>query len=176
MYVGVDDMRSGKIASEYLARKGRKRFAVLAGTRRSPISASFLSGVGAGLAGSSIKIRDGFSAYSEYDAQVAEAIAKKWFAEKAFPDAILVIDDQMIPAIYHAARQRGLAIGQDVSIISRGSAGFAESLEPKLSTIEISGREIGDKAGQILLQSLSKDASTRQKIILSSSLILNGSA
>jgi DNA-binding LacI/PurR family transcriptional regulator len=57
------------------------------------------------------KIRDGFSAYGEYDAQVAEVIAKKLFAEKAFPDAILVIDDQMVPAIYHAARQKGLTIG-----------------------------------------------------------------
>jgi DNA-binding LacI/PurR family transcriptional regulator len=164
------------IAAEHVASRGRKRIAVLAGTKRSPISSSFLSGVRAGLATRSITILEGYSAYGEYDVKTSEEIAAQWFTGRHIPDAVLVIDEQMVPPIYRAVRQRGLRVGQDVSIISRGSAGYAESLEPKLSTIEISGHQIGEMAGQILLKALSKTPPPRQRIMLSSRLILNASA
>jgi len=175
-YVGIDDMLAGKVATEYLVAKGRKHFAVLSGSRRCPISSYYLSGVRAGLAGTSIKIPKDLIAYSEYDVDVADAIAARWFECPTVPDAILAIDDQVVPPLYRAVRKRGLVVGKDVAIISRGSAAFARSLEPNLTTTEIAGQEIGEKAAHMLLQSLRDNHVPPKRILLSSPLLLNASA
>jgi LacI family transcriptional regulator len=175
-YVGIDDKLTGKVAAEHLIAKGRKHLAVLLGSKRSPISSSYLSGVRAGLSGTSVTITKELLEYSEYDVEVVEAIAARWFAGSKVPDGILAIDDQMVPPLYRAARTRGLTIGHDVAIISRGSAAFARSLEPNLTTIEISGHALGEKAAHMLLQSLREEHVPLKKDLLSSPLIINASA
>lgn len=175
-YVGVDDLRTGQIATEYLIRRGHKRLAALCGARRSPISSQFLAGVRLGLKNQTGKVRENLLGYGEYDTEITRQIVEDWLALRQPPDAILAMDDHMVPVIYRAVTHKGLRIGKDIAIVSRGNPAFAESLEPKLTTISISGQEIGAQAASLLVQSLDSGSLSVQKIVVTSNLVLAASA
>ena len=175
-YVGVDDLRTGQMATEYLLRQGRKRLAALCGSRRSPISSQFLAGVRLGLKSQPRKAKDLLLGYSEYDTATTAQIVEDWFTLRQPPDAILAMDDHMVPVIYRAAARKGLRIGKNIAIVSRGNPAFAESLEPTLTTIAISGQEIGVQAASLLIQALDVESQSVQRIILTSTLIASASA
>ena len=68
------------------------------------------------------------------------------------PTAIFCDDDLLAGGVYLAARERGLRIPADVSVIGFDDLPFAEVFEPALTTIRIDPEALGGEAFEVLAE------------------------
>jgi DNA-binding LacI/PurR family transcriptional regulator len=66
------------------------------------------------------------------------------------PTAILCDDDILAGGLYLAARERGLRIPEDVSVVGFDDLPFAEVLDPPLTTIALDAERLGSVAFELL--------------------------
>lgn len=66
------------------------------------------------------------------------------------PTAVFCDDDILAGGVYLAARERGLRIPGDVSVVGFDDLPFARVFEPPLTTIEIDAHELGATAFELL--------------------------
>lgn len=172
-YVGVDDEQISYKAGEYLAGKGHKRIALLRGVQSSPSSARLRIGFQNSLEENNLSLDPDLMAYGEYEEDRVRAITVRWLKLKRPPTAIFCVDDQMVPAVYEAVRSLGLSIPKDVAILGRGGLDVASLLYPKLTTIRVPAMDMGHRAAELLLNSLSAgdQKATTERILLPCTII-----
>ncbi|MDQ0322695.1 LacI family transcriptional regulator [Pararhizobium capsulatum DSM 1112] len=71
------------------------------------------------------------------------------------PDVIITSNDNMAIGTYRAIREFGLAIPDDIAVISFNDIPVAQFLTPPLTTVRIHGEHIGEVAVDLLLERLS---------------------
>lgn len=75
------------------------------------------------------------------------------------PSAFFCDDDLMAAGVYRAARQAGLRVPADLSIVGFADSLVARLLDPALTTVSIPALEIGRRAMELLLTCLETDVS-----------------
>ena len=83
-----------------------------------------------------------------FDEAVAPALALLDAPER--PTAIYCDDDLLAGGVYLAARERGLRIPEDVSVVGFDDLPFARVFEPPLTTIRIDPEALGGEAFELL--------------------------
>ncbi|HEY3992445.1 MAG TPA: LacI family DNA-binding transcriptional regulator [Ktedonobacteraceae bacterium] len=73
------------------------------------------------------------------------------------PSAFFCDDDLMAAGVYRAARQVGLRVPADLSIVGFADSLVAQLLDPALTTVSIPALEIGRRAMELLLSCLETD-------------------
>ncbi len=73
------------------------------------------------------------------------------------PGAFFCDDDLMAAGVYRAARQLGLRVPEDLSIVGFADSLVAQLLDPPLTTVSIPAQEIGRRAIELLLTCLETD-------------------
>src|SRR5919112_1932866 len=86
--------------------------------------------------------------------RAAEALLS---SEKPRPTALLALSDQLALGIVHVAKERGLSVPGDLSLIGFDDAPSAVSASPRLTTVHQNHAEKGLLAGQILVSRLREE-------------------
>ena len=90
------------------------------------------------------------------------------------PTAIFCFNDEMAMGVLDYARQRGLVVPRDLSVIGFDDIRFARYTNPPLTTIAQPMREIGEGTVKLLLSILANDAETPASITLPHRLAVRG--
>jgi len=90
------------------------------------------------------------------------------------PTAVFCDDDIIAAGLYLAARERGLRIPRDVSVIGFDDMDFARVLEPPLTTVALDAELLGATAFE-LLEARMDGRSARRGKVLSAELVVRGS-
>ena len=90
------------------------------------------------------------------------------------PTAVFCDDDVIAAGLYLAARDRGLRIPDDVSVVGFDDMEFARVLEPPLTTVALDADLLGSKSFELLELRLSGKR-TRKRIVLPAELLVRGS-
>lgn len=91
------------------------------------------------------------------------------------PTALLTINDYLAIGALRAARDLGLDVPRDVSVLGYDDVPFADYLIPRLSTASKDGENMGREAFRLLLARLQDPDRPRQEIRLPARLILRES-
>lgn len=67
------------------------------------------------------------------------------------PRAFLMNSDYTASAVYRAARERGLRIGRDISVIGHDSIPTSALFDPPMTTVHVDRQEVGRAAARALL-------------------------
>ena len=78
----------------------------------------------------------------------------------------------MATGVLTAARQRGLAVPRNVSVVGFDDIRFAQSSEPALTTVAPPMREIGERLVRMILDILERGVSNPESITLPHRLVL----
>jgi len=175
-YVGVDDEIIGRMAGEYLIKKGHKRIAFMGGTKLSSHSAVLVGGLRDVLSENGISLPPNLIAFSNYDKDQITRHTRSWLKGRARPSAIFCADDQLVPDVYAVLRAEGLSIPGDVAVLGRGDLAFTSHLEPKLSSLSVPTFHMGKKAAELLIDSLENPGTPPTRILMPSQLIERDSA
>ena len=104
------------------------------------------------------------------------ASAAKLFAQTDPPTAIFASNDVMAFGTMEAARERGLRIPEDVSIIGFDDTPQAASVHPGLTTVRQPLEEMGKVAASMLFSYLEDAALSTQRTLLPTQLIIRQSS
>ena len=90
------------------------------------------------------------------------------------PTAVFCDDDIIAAGLYLAARERGLRIPHDLSVVGFDDMDFARVLDPPLTTVALDAELLGAKAFELLEERMA-GGRTRRRVVLPAELLVRGS-
>jgi DNA-binding LacI/PurR family transcriptional regulator len=93
---------------------------------------------------------------------------------KQKPTAVFCDDDVIAAGMYLAARERGLRIPDDLSVIGFDDMDFARVLDPPLTTVALDADRLGATSFE-LLDTQMRGKRTRKQVVLPAELLVRGS-
>lgn len=93
--------------------------------------------------------------------------------EKERPDGFFAINDETAAGILYACKRAGLRIPQDISICGFTDGAIAQNTDPKLTTVEQHGEEVGRCAINILINKLGGEGKS-SNMIVRTNLVVRG--
>ena len=157
-YVGVEDRRGARLAAEHLLALGHRRFALLCGT--SATQGERLTGY-----------RETIEAAGARWAAPAPAALGDALAADDRPTALLAGSDQLALAALEAARDAGLVVPHDLSIVGFDDIPGAAWSVPALTTVRQPLLRKGEIAGRMLTAA----AGGGREVVLPVELVVRGS-
>lgn len=167
--VVADDFQAGVIAARHAVAMGHRRMAFVGGYEHTMTWRNRRAGML-----SIFRDRAGFSldAYpgSEGPQYGAEVVARLIKGNDA-PTLIVGLNDDTAIGTYLAARELGLEIGRDLSVIGFDNIPQTNTLSPAMTTVEMFPREIGRQCAEQLSRTLAGDADNPAIVKVSPTLI-----
>lgn len=172
--VHIDNAKAAADAFDHLYALGHRRIGIITGPLVSPLSRDRLQGVTdrarqRGVADELMVARGDFSL--ESGSTAAEALLE-WNEP---PTALFCFNDMMAIGAIAIARQRGLRVPHDLSVIGFDDILVAAYMDPPLSTVAQPMREIGEGAVRLLLEILRGDGIEPVSITLPHRLTIRAS-
>lgn len=112
--------------------------------------------------------RGGFSSSSGYE------LAKKMLSQRTWPSALFVASDSIAIGVLRAIHEKGLAIPEDISLISVNDIPTARFTFPPLSTVRIHSEMMGSQGVNLLLEKSRDGRALPLQVFVPSVLKLRG--
>jgi LacI family transcriptional regulator len=122
-------------AVQFLYISGHKRIGLIAGPHGFRSAAERRRGFEDGLANASLKLPRSLIAQGNYTFESGIAAAEKLLDLSPPPTAIFASNDEMAAGVVHAARERGIAVPDELSIIGFDDTPIASHIWPPLTTV-----------------------------------------
>lgn len=139
------------ILIEHLVSLGHRRIAYIGGPTELKIQADRLEGYRDGLASHNLGLDKALVMEGDLTSEGGYQAARRLFDLPNPPTAIACVDDMTAIGVLHAARERGLTVGQDLAVAGfDGIEGF-EHTQPPLTTINQPVYQIARRLVQMLV-------------------------
>ena len=171
-----DDALGMQLAVDHLTQLGHRVIGHLAGPSRH--STGYLRHRGFQLAVMSHGIALDDAPCQEagaYSREEGAAATRRLLAARPDLTAIAAANDLLALGAYDALREEGLSCPDDISIIGHNDMPMLDLTSPGLTSIRISHKEMGRRAGQLLQAAIENRDSPPHNIVLPSQLVIRGS-
>jgi LacI family transcriptional regulator len=130
----MDDTRAARIATEHLVELGHRRMGFIAGPDEYELSGWRVDGWRAAMLAACLPT-DGLMTQGDFSHASGRAAAQALLALSDPPTAIIASNDQMTLATLELARERGLTVPTDLSLISFDDTPIIRLAHPPLTAI-----------------------------------------
>ena len=173
-----DDHESARLAVAHLRELGHRRIAHVAGPVASSTGAArkkaFLELMAADESSKAVVV-DAAAFTREEGVKAAHQLFENWNPEQPAFTAIFASNDLLALGVMDVAREKGIAIPGDVSLVGHNDMPFVDIVQPPLTTVHIPVAEMGRQAAQVLMERINDGAQATTTRILSPSLVLRAS-
>ncbi len=138
-------------AARHLARLGHRRIAHIRGPESFRSSHERLRGFQDGLSEFGLHLKDDDIVFGGYTYETGYECARQLLAKPERPTAIFAGNDEMALGVYKAARELGLSVPADISVVGFDDTPIASRIAPYLTTVHSPIRDIGYLAGKLLM-------------------------
>lgn len=146
----VDDVAVGRLATEHLLELGHRRVACIQGPDISAASLRYQGYVEA-LRARGIAVRRRWVDSGRFDIASGQEAMRRLLAATPRPSAVFAANDPMAIGAVYAAREAGLDVPGDVSIVGAGNIEGAYHPNPFLTTMDWPREELGRVAADFLI-------------------------
>jgi LacI family transcriptional regulator len=155
----IATIREGVLAAmNYLTGLGHRRIGYIAGRMDLAGANQRLQGYKDGLAAAGILSKNEWIEFGDYTAETAVVCARKLLSLPDRPTAIVAANDLSAMSVYQVAREFGLQIPADLSVIGFDNVDEAAFLNPPLTTIDQFIEKMGTLATEMLAQLVKGEA------------------
>ena len=147
-----DFYRAGYLATRHLIECGHGVIGCVSGPAHFKVSVERLRGYRDALEEAGVAYDPNLVYYGDYSTASAEPALSYLLGQKA--TAIFSFNDEMAFALYQSARQYGLKIPGDISVIGCDNVPFSNVLEVPLSTIHVPTVQMGQEMARVLIDSI----------------------
>jgi DNA-binding LacI/PurR family transcriptional regulator len=168
--VTVDDFLGGYQATEYLLSLGHKRIGVVA--EDSTSSKERIRGYRQAVANQGIEIDESLILIGDATIEGAAIQAGKLLDREQRPTAIFGYNDLSAIGVMQAARERGIDIPSELSIIGFDNTYLCKIVVPKLSSVSMPVHELGKKVMDLLIQKIEGVENAKQHVRLLPELVI----
>jgi|FLYN01.1.fsa_nt_gi DNA-binding LacI/PurR family transcriptional regulator len=176
-WVDTDGQRGVRQAVEYLLSLGHRRIAMAAWPEES-VSGSFrLAGYVEALGSRGIAVREDYILRGVHSEQFGREALACWYQlpPDERPTAVVAVSDLIAIGVMNEARQRGLVVGDTLSVIGFDDAPMGQYLTPPLTTVQQPIAEIGQALIGMLEMILSKRTPEVSRLLTAPRLIVRES-
>ncbi len=170
--VGIDNYRGGYLATEHLISLGHKRICMVAGNF-SMTDRSFhrWHGYKKCLRDNGILYDKELLVQTDYSLSGGRDSIKKLLALPSPPTAVFCSNDYLALGAMKGAREAGLNLPEDLSIVGFDDMQTASYMVPALTTIRQPAYEMGQRAAKLLLEMIEKKSKPVQEMMDSSLIV-----
>lgn len=144
--VASNDREMVERAVDYLVEAGHRRIAIIQGPEGFRSAHERREGFLAAMSKHGLKVPEGAMAQGNYRFNSGVAAAESLLDNPNRPTAIFASNDEMAAGALHAARNRGLEVPADLSIIGFDDSPIAAHIWPPMTTVGWPIREMGKAA------------------------------
>ena len=176
-YVGVDDRKAAKEATEYIISTGHRKIAFLNSSKRFRYSNHRYEGFCEALSDAGISIPNSWNlniSSLEYD--TAHAAIMPILNSETIPNAIFSVSDIYAVAAINAARSLGLKVPRDLVVVGFDDVDAAKMSNPSLTTVSMPRYQIGYSSAEMLYERISNPNEPIRNVLLNTVLIIRESS
>jgi LacI family transcriptional regulator len=174
-YIGVNNLKGGQMAAQYLAGFGHRRIATVTGNLKTQCGFDRFDGFMKGLDEAGIEIPKEYVFRGDYSRRSAREAAEYFFSMKNRPTAIFAQSDDMALEIIAVAFEAGIRVPQDVSVIGFDDSPQALYGSVGLTTVRQPIFEMAEKSVHVLHNMISGKEQGRVRISLDPELVIRDS-
>ncbi len=165
--VVIDNVAGGALAADALLARGHRRIGAVVATRTSP-GRDRLTGFAQRLAERGFPLDPQLVRDGEYRQSGGHAATRSILEAARPPSALFVANHPMTLGALHAARELGLRVPDQVSLISFDDTAWATFLNPPLTTISQPTDRLGTAAAELLIDRVEEryDGPARRVVLL----------
>jgi LacI family transcriptional regulator len=173
--VGATNWAGGLAATEHLLSLGHRRIGAITGPVDYLCSLARVDGYRSALERTGVVFDPALVRYGDFHHEGGFARAVELLELPEPPTAIFAGSDQQAFGVYEAARQRGLRIPEDLSVVGFDELPVARWASPPLTTIRQPLAEMGSAAAQMLGELIEGTPLRSNRVELSTELIVRES-
>lgn len=162
--VDVDNVRGGYLATQYLLSLGHRRIAHLCGDSHQRSAHDREAGFRAAMAEAGIPVDETFVIPCGYHGGEACEPTNRLLSLAKPPTAIFCANDNLAVGVLLAAREAGVSVPGQLSIVGFDDAPAAALVTPPLTTIRQPLSEIGQRAAELLIEKLEHRAGDQNTV------------
>jgi LacI family repressor for deo operon, udp, cdd, tsx, nupC, and nupG len=172
--VHIDNAKAAFEAVDHLAQLGHRRVGIVTGPMVSPLSRDRLAGSMARASRTGARLAVA-TAHGDFSIESGIAAGEQLLGGARPPTGIFCFSDEMAIGVLHTARQRGLRVPDDLSVIGFDDIRVAQYVDPPLTTIHQPMRELGEATARLLLDILRGNVKDAVSVTLPHALIVRSS-
>jgi len=173
--VNAADLEGARAAVTFLVRLGHRRIGCLAGPPELGPSRPRLEGYRQALTVVGLETSDKFVTRTTPDERGGFRATVELLSRRPRPTALVAFNDLAARGAIDAARQMGLRVPEQLSVVGFDDADFAASLHPPLTTVRYPSREIGAQALECLARLVQNGGLSPQSLIVPTQLVVRDS-
>jgi LacI family transcriptional regulator len=176
--VAIDNFKAGYEATIHLASQGCKRIAHITGNLTRNVYADRMKGYQQALLEKNLRFDEKYVIISNMDEPSAIEASKKLVAMNPMPDGLFVANDNCAAVCMQALKDAGYTIPKDIAIVGFNNDIISRVVNPKLSTVDYPGQEMGEIVANAVVNHLEGKANLNatSTIIIKSELIVRESS
>ncbi len=157
-----DNMAGAASAAEHLLDLGHRSFAVIAGDTSITSGHERLAGFQKALQRRGVELDPRWILTCPNTPDGGYAAARKLFSRAPFPSALFVQNAQMMSGVLRAAREVGVRIPDELSVVCFDDTEWTALVHPPLTVVAQQAYELGRTAARIIVESMERGASRRK--------------
>lgn len=174
--VVVDNEAGAFKAVEHLIGKGYRKIAYISGLKSIPSSRSREEGYLEAMSQHNIPVNPQYIKYGDSKYEGGFKLCEELLALPEPPDAIFAGNNLITLGALESIHNHGLRIPDDIAVVGFDDMIWSSSLNPSLTAVRQPAYDIGQRAGELLLQRIAEPQRTCIKMILKTELILRRSS
>lgn len=173
--VDCSNWAGGRMATEHLVALGHERIAAMTGPRDWCASVDRVAGYHSALLAAGLTIDPDLVIESDFTVDGGYEDGRRLLARAERPSAIFAFNDNMATGLLRAAREQGLAVPADLSVVGYDDVELARVAVPALTTVRQPLQEMGRVAATLLYRLLDGMPLDATRMELSTRLIVRSS-
>jgi LacI family transcriptional regulator len=176
--VVIDNFKAGYEVTAHLISQGCKKIAHITGSLTRNVYADRMKGYQLALSENNIPFDEQCVIVNNMDEQSAIEAAKKLIAMDRIPDGIFIANDNCAAVCMQTLKDAGYSIPKDIAIVGFNNDIISRVVNPKISTVNYPGQQMGETVANALVNHLEGKANldATSTIIIKSDLIIRESS
>lgn len=168
--VSMDDEGSARKATRHLIERGHRRIGLIAGSPDYNLSRWRIDGWQTAMQEAGLSL-DGLLASGDFSYASGQAASRHLLSLRDRPTAIIASNDQMALATLEVARELGLAVPEDLSLISFDNTPLVHFTQPPLTAVDQPIAMTASKAVELIIAAQKGDAPPSALTLVSATII-----
>ena len=174
--VGSANWAGGLAATRHLLELGHRRIAAITGPNDMLCSLARLDGYRSAMASAGLEVDPGWMRFGTFYVEGGRDAARELLSSHNAPTAIFAGNDLQALGVYDAARERGLRVPEDLSVVGYDDIAPARWVSPALTTVHQPLRRMGAEATRMVLEAgVRSSAEVVPRMDLATHLVVRGS-
>ncbi len=173
--VGSTNWAGGLAATRHLIDLGHRDIAAVTGPAHMLCSLARLDGYRSALASAGLRVREDRVHMGDFLVSGGRVAAERLFATEDHPTAVFAGNDLQAMGVVEVAREHGLRVPYDVSVVGYDDTQVAVWSRPRLTTVHQPIRKMAAEAARIVLRLADGETVDRPRLELATHLVVRDS-